>query len=92
MNTEQVCYSYSTHIIRILWRAPRGRLWPLQLVNKVGDAVQNGVFRNHSERIVPATVLLELGLLEEVPGGDARSPHHRGVDVVVGRMPGGRGG
>ena len=63
----------------------------MQLVNNVGDAVQNGVFRKHSERIVPAHVLLELGLLEEVPGGDARSPHHRGVDVVVKCLGGGEG-
>jgi hypothetical protein len=39
---------------------------------------------------------MELGLLEEVPGGDARSPHHRGIDLVVeclgeGRVKGGWG-
>ena len=81
MNTEQVCYSYSTNIIQILWRC-RGGASGLQLVNNVGDAVQNGVFRKHSERIVPAHVVLELGLLEEVPGGDARSPYHRDSDVA----------
>ena len=81
----------NSHYSNTLARAAGAPLACMQLVNNVGDAVQNGVFRKHSERIVPAHVLLELGLLEEVPGGDARSPHHRGVDVVVECLGGGEG-
>ena len=84
-------FIFNSHYSNTLARAAGAPLACMQLVNNVGDAVQNGVFRKHSEQIVPVHVRLELGLLEEVPGGDARSPHHRGVDVVVECLGGGEG-